>query len=54
MTITLRTKTWGWVNAFRLNCNDTEHYTEKIEKEDGTWYVDETKSGATIAWFVKH
>lgn len=52
--MTIRTKTWGWVNAFEINCKDTEHYTEKIEEKDGTRYIDTTKSGCTITWFIKH
>ena len=39
-------------HGFVIDCKDTEHYREKEEVDDGTWYFDRLGSGAHICWFV--
>lgn len=39
-------------HGFVIDHTGTEHYRDKEEVDDGTWYFDKTGSGAYICWFI--
>lgn len=49
-TMAFFTKKFGFVDAFIINSNDTKDYDEKVEENDGTWYISQSRSGCMIAW----
>jgi len=43
--------TKGW-SGFVINSTNTTKYIDKEDNDFGTWFYDESPSGAGIMWFI--